>query len=78
MSNPVINFDSTDRAGMKKLRDQYGDSEMPFFGENQDGEKIIISINHENITTQTFQKNGWCRTNIYHADGDIEELFERM
>lgn len=50
------------------------------FGENTDGEKVHVSVNEDNLTVETFQHNGWLRTNIYYDDmyGTSEELYERL
>ena len=59
-----------------ELMDEYGDSEFPFSGENENGETILISIFPDKIVLETFQDNGWTRINHYHRDGMIEELYE--
>lgn len=77
--NDLLAFDPLDYAGMIKMMDKYGDSEMPFFGKNENGEDVIISVSKDSISVRTFQKNGWLRRNVYNLiDGDIvsEELFE--
>ncbi len=77
----IFTFDPSDINGMLKLMEQYGDSEMPFAGKNEDGEDILISISKNQITVRTMQRNGWCRKNIYtsYEGGDFtaEELFEK-
>jgi len=45
-------------------------------GMNEDGELVIVSIDHERAVIKTSQHNGWIRTNIYHKDGTSEELFD--
>lgn len=76
MENPKINFDSSDLEGMCKIMDEYGGSEFPFLGVNQDGEDISISVFKDKIVTVTYQSNGWVRKNIYYQDGVSEELFK--
>ena len=56
--------------------DKYGDSKYPYFGENEDGEMVSISIFPDKIVTMTYQSNGWHRKNVYWRDGKREELFE--
>lgn len=73
--NVQIEFDSSDWDLMFRLMRDYGDSEMPFKGTNQDGESVDISINPDNITTMTYQSNGWIRENVYHDDYTVEELY---
>ncbi len=77
MSKDKIKFDPNDLAGMRGLMEKYGNSESPYWGENESGEPVIISIFPDRIAVVTVQENGWCRTNIYYADGTIEETFER-
>ena len=73
----TINIDLRDLEASKKLMWEYGDSKMPFFGENSDGEHTITSIFEDHITHITYQHNGWIRTNILYYDGTMEELFDR-
>jgi len=51
------------------------------FGYNDDGEHIIIESDTENGSivwhVMVYQKNGWTRTNVYHKDGTVEELYSR-
>lgn len=72
----AINFDSSDLEGMRKLMDLHGDSEFPFFGTNEDGEDVIISVCRDNIMIRTFQHNRWVRVATYWRDGVYEETFE--
>lgn len=69
--------DLNDYRGCIALMDKYGDSESAFFGNNEEGEDVIISINEDNITLQTLQDNGWIRTNVLWRDGTTEELYDR-
>ena len=46
-------------------------------GENEDGEKVIVSIDEESAEVKTLQDNGWIRINIYYPDGTEEELYTR-
>ena len=73
----IFELNPSDWERMLKLMDEYGDEPLPFHGKNEYDEPIIISVNPDNITTQTFQDNGWIRTNIYNRDGHCEELFDR-
>lgn len=76
MSNKEIKFDPADYDGMLKIMEQYGDSEFPFFGKNEFGEEVEISVFKDKIVTVTFQENGWSRKNIYYNDFTCEEIFE--
>ena len=57
------------------------DAELPATGTNDKGEDVIISKESMGdgycYRLDTMQKNGWVRINRYHADGLIEETFER-
>lgn len=75
-NNFTLNFDPYDSAGMKEIMQQHGDSEFPFYGENEQGEAVSISVFHDKIIVVTEQTNGWRRKNIYHEDGTTEELFD--
>lgn len=67
--------------GSRKERDaimeEYGDSEFPFFGKNQNDEDIEIHVSKESIVLVTYQKNKWIRKNyFYKGEFYTEELFE--
>ena len=74
----IFEFNPTDFKGMCDLMKRYYDEPLPFYGENEDGESVLISVNEHNITTQTFQHNDWLRTNVYYDDGTTEELYEKV
>ena len=57
--------------------DKYGNSDSMFFGDNDQGENVTLSIYCDKIICTTYQKNGWVRTNIYHCNGDQEEIYNR-
>lgn len=73
----MIEVDFKDRKHCLELMDEYGDTKMPFFGENTEGESVIIGITHDSIAVDTFQKNGWCRRNVLWRDGTTEELYSK-
>ena len=58
-----------------RITELYGDSEFPFFGENQNGESITVSVFMDRIVVNTEQSNGFVRVNTYWTDGTIEEMF---
>lgn len=72
-----IEVNLNDIEACREIRKKYGDSKVPFFGQNDKGEDVIISVNKDNITVETFQTNGWIRTNILWDDGLSEELYDR-
>ena len=47
----------------------YGDSKFPFSGVNEDGERVLVSINPDSIIVNTYQSNGWVRVNYYDESG---------
>ena len=56
----------------KQLMREYGNSNMPFIGKNEDGETISMSIYTDKILVKTYQKNHWVRIDIYDSDGHYE------
>ena len=72
----TIHLDPTDFESMLTLMDTYGDSQYPYFWENENGEMVSISIFPDQIVTMTYQSYGWHRKNVYWRDGTREELFE--
>ncbi len=72
-----IEFDPHDWKGMHDLMDRHKEFTSQYFGENEEGERVSISVNKDNITVVTFQSNGWTRENIYHRDYDVEELYHK-
>lgn len=55
--------------GRKALIDLYGDSKTMFFGTNEDGEHVLLSIASTGIVLKTEQENGWVRVNYYDENG---------
>lgn len=72
-----VHFDPHDWKGMHQLMDRHDEFGSMLIGQNEEGERVTISINSDNITVMTEQSNGWTRENIYHRDYDIEELYHR-
>lgn len=71
-----IEFDPSDHNGMLALMEKYGDSKFPYIGENENGERVFISISPDNITSRTHQINGWVRENVYQKDGYFIDSYE--
>lgn len=59
-----------------RITELYGDSESSFFGENQNGERIMVSVFRDRVVVNTEQSNGFVRVNTYWIDGTIEENFD--
>lgn len=70
-----IHFDPSDWDSMIDLMDKYGQVQDLPYGENENGETVLMDISHERIHVTTFQKNGWIRENTYWRDGTAEEEF---
>lgn len=51
--------------------------DLPATAVNEDGDNVIIDCIDDCYRVATLQKNGWCKINIYHSDGTIEELYDR-
>ena len=75
--NDRINFDPADVKGMRELMQRADEFRSMLIGHNYKKERVTLSINDDNITTITYQKNGYARENVYWKDGTCEELFER-
>lgn len=59
------------------LVEEFADSEFPFSGINEQGEKTLMSISASGIVVDTYQSNGWVRKNYYDANGYAEgETFD--
>ena len=68
------------RRAFKDLLDEFynGKTENGLYtSSNEYNEQMIVTITDEFLKTSVFQGNGWIRTNIYHKDHTIEELYER-
>ena len=73
----VLEVDFSDRNQRNDIMKQYGGYSYPFFGENQLGERVLISVSFDNIVITTYQKNGWVRMNYYYANSDdTEEIID--
>lgn len=73
----MIEFNPHDLKGMRRLMDEHGHSKSTFPGENENGERVHISIFPDKIVIATFQTNDWIRKNTYYRDGSSDETFER-
>lgn len=69
-----INF--SDLSSMRFLMEKYGNFELPFSGENDQGEMVVISIFPDRIISNTYQLNGWVRLDTLWRDGTIEQTFD--
>lgn len=69
-----INF--SDLSSMRSLMGKYGNFELPFSGENDHGELVVISIFPDRIISNTYQLNGWVRLDTLWEDGTIEQTFD--
>ena len=56
--------------GRKRILQEYADIETMFVGENEDGERVYLSVAHSGMVLRTEQSNGWVRVNYYDAEGD--------
>lgn len=48
---------------------EFGSYPDALWGENENGEKVMLSICKDGITARVFQKNQWVRVNEYDANG---------
>ena len=56
--------------GRKQIIAEYADSDTMFVGENEDGERVYLSVSDTGMVLRTEQENGWVRVNYYDAEGD--------
>lgn len=54
----IIHFNPADLQSMRQLMKQHGDSEFPYWGKNENGEPVSISIFPDRIAVVTEQSNG--------------------
>ena len=72
----TFTLDPSDHDGLCRIMDEHGDSKIPFAGDNENLEGVLISVAKDRIDVVTFQHNGWTRRNVYWRDGTRDELFE--
>lgn len=64
-------------SGRKYLVENYCNSGNIYFGINEDGEDVELSINSDGMVLKTYQNNGFVRVNYYDSDGyNSGETFE--
>ncbi len=72
-----IYFDSNNPSLLRDLMLEYGNSQFPFHGTNEDGEEVEIHICSTSIIHKTYQSNGWIRANYFNENGLPDgEIFE--
>lgn len=72
----TFTVDPSDHDSLHRIMDEHGGSDIPFAGDNENMEEVMISVAKDRIDVVTFQSNGWTRRNVYWRDGTREELFE--
>ena len=73
--NNEITIDFDNSASLLQVMNTYGHIGHDIFGMNSNGESMVIAIHSDKIIANTYQRNGWVRQNVYHRDGETEELF---
>ena len=74
--------DPKDKRGLIALMDDCKANpkkyETYLIGESEHGERVLISVNEDNIVVETWQENGWVRKNYYYRDplADNEEIYD--
>lgn len=71
-----IHFDSDDWEGMRELMSRHAEFETAYFGKTESGGTVMISVNKDNITVETFLDNGYVTTDIYYEDGTVESIVD--
>ena len=51
---------------------EFGDYPDALWGNNENGEKVMLSIRKDGLTERVFQNNHWVRVNEYGAEGQLE------
>ena len=72
-----MTIDYSNMKQMIDLMNRHNEFDTMIVGENSDGERVYTSINEDNVTVETHQKNGWVRTNVIYRDGTVEEIYSR-
>lgn len=70
-------IDTSDFDLMLSLMDRHEEFDTMLMGSNDLGEFTTTSIYSDKIVMETHQKNGWIRTNVYHRDMTVEELYRK-
>ena len=63
----AADFDSA--VSRRQMVQEFVDYPDALWGENENGEKVMLSICKDGITTRVFQRNQWVRVNEYDANG---------
>lgn len=74
---PEIKIDPNDLNSLIEIMDNYSHLGSKFYGKDEEGQSVTISIWSDYIIVDTLQKNDWTRRNIYYRDGYREELFSK-
>ena len=63
----AADFDNA--ASRRQMVQEFGDYPDALGGENENGEKVMLSICKDGITARVFQSNQWVRVNEYDVNG---------
>ena len=63
----AADFDNA--ASRRQMVQEFGDYPDALWGENENGEKVMLSICKDGITARVFQSNQWVRVNEYDVNG---------
>lgn len=55
--------------GRQQMIRKYSSSKSMYFGKNEDGEDVYLSIAKSGMVLKTEQHNGWVRVNYYDQNG---------
>ena len=65
----AADFDNV--ASRRQMVQEFGSYPDALWGENENGEKVMLSICKDGITARVFQRNQWVRVNEYDANGHM-------
>lgn len=72
-----ICVDPNDFEGLVSLMNRHDEFDTTLMGTNERGEFVTSDILEDRVIQKTLQDNGWTRTNVYHRDGTVEELYSK-
>lgn len=68
-------LDYNDIDSIIDVMDKFGNSDMPYFGDDTEGNMTMTSVYPDTIIVKTFLKNDRVRTNYFYRDGSSEEIY---
>ena len=54
---------------LRAVMDRHGEAYATYFGANERGEDIQVTVTHDRLALRTYQSNGWQRVDVYRREG---------